>query len=452
MAWGNSIFTVCSETDSIITLDKCISLALLNNHKVKISGEEVKIADSRLKQAKSAFYPSLSFSAKASIMDENLMFIMPGQEYVIDLPHIPGITIDKIKTPPTNAVIMDKANAHTRFSLTLPIYTGGKTQAINMQAENNVDIARNNKVQTDREIIFDIKQYYYSYILAKRMLDLLNETTERLEATLNLTESLYINGSGKVTKLDYTKNKVLVDQVKNLKPEFEKNYIKSREALQFSSGNSLPDNFSVRSYDIPFIPVSTNYDEVLRQVYLNNPDWTKINKAVEILIAKTAEAKSSLFPSVGIFANMDANFNDFNYGLSNDYNKYIWTVGIGIQYDIFSGFRTSAQIEEAESGLSKVKEEKLLLKDALELQIKNIFHDIAAQEKSVISLSESRNNADENCSLTERSFNQNITDTGELIQAQIMASLVQIQYLKALYEYTISCARLELISGIEIHN
>jgi outer membrane protein len=446
-AQGSNDSGKINNSGDYITLEKCINLALENNHRVNISQQNIKIAEYQLKQVKSALYPRLSLSANISFFDEDLMFIMPGQSVFLDIPPITGIKFDEIRTPPVEAKIMDSRNIHTGLSLVYPLFTGGKLSALNQQAKNNVEIARYDANKEDLEIVFEVKNYFYSYCLCKKLLDLCNETVEMLDATLSLTEGLYLNGSGRVTRLDYLKNKVFADQVKSMLSEFEKNYNQAREALIFITGNNISQDFILSSYEIPFQPVTTGYNEVLDNVYQNNPDWSKINSAMEVYKAKSAEANSSLFPSIGLFANFDANFNEFEFGLVNKYNKYIWTMGIGMEYELFSGLKTSAEIDEAEAGLSKINEEKLLLKSALELQVKNLFHELSANAISISRLAESKTTSVENRNLTERAFQQEMSDADEVVQAQIMESLVNAQYIRALYNYAISRAKLELITG-----
>ena len=47
--------------------------------------------------------------------------------------------------------------------------------------------------------------------------------------------------------------------------------------------------------------------------------------------------------------------NAYKYGLVSDVNKFSWTVGVGMQLPIFNGFRTSAEVDEAQYRLEKIK-------------------------------------------------------------------------------------------------
>lgn len=53
---------------------ECVEIALENNRMRKISEFDIRIAESMLQQAKSAYWPSLSAGLTAGIMDDPLVF------------------------------------------------------------------------------------------------------------------------------------------------------------------------------------------------------------------------------------------------------------------------------------------------------------------------------------------------------------------------------------------
>uniref|UniRef100_UPI0035655AC8 TolC family protein n=1 Tax=Pontiella sp. TaxID=2837462 RepID=UPI0035655AC8 len=58
--------------------DACLQMAMQNNRLRKVSEYDVRIAETLVQQAKSAYWPTLSASGMAGIMDEPLLFTYPA--------------------------------------------------------------------------------------------------------------------------------------------------------------------------------------------------------------------------------------------------------------------------------------------------------------------------------------------------------------------------------------
>jgi outer membrane protein len=429
----------------LLSLNDCISIALENNHKIKASNQGIEIANSQKKQAESGYYPQLSLNAIYTLMDKDPLFVMPSFKLSLP-PLLPGVNLGEIEVPRQDALVMDKQNINAELQLTYPLYTGGRISSINKQAEHNYEISVQESRKTIFEVKYDVKRFYYAFVLAANLHQLGQETYEKLNATLSLTESLYRNGSGRVTKMDYLKNKLFVDQVNTIITELSKNKETSKEALAFTIG-MLPADFEIAEHEIPYLPVNVNVEALVLEAYKNNPEWLKVNSAVEVFNAKIDEAKSGYFPNVGLFANLNQTINSYKYGFVNKNNKTLWTVGIGLEIPIFSGFRTNAEVGISEAELRKIKEEKMLLHDALILQIKKAYFEVISSAEQLQKILEAKKTAEENTSLTERAFYQDMAEASDLVEAQIMEAVVSAQYQKSLYDFIDAQAKLDFIIG-----
>ena len=255
---------------------------------------------------------------------------------------------------------------------------------------------------------------------------------------------------GKVTKIDYLRTKIMVDQARTFLSQFENNIKNSKAALRFSIGINAEYDFDISETEIPFTPDKMDANSFLAEVYKYNPDWLKLNSAVNVYNSKLDEAKSGYYPNIAFFANLRHNINSYDYGIVNSTNRTMMTIGVGLEMPLFSGFRTSSQVDEAELGIKKIEEEKLLLNDALILQINEAYNNAKTNSDQVEKILEAANTAEENRSLNERAFQQDLVEAKDLVEAQIMESFVKAQYLKALYDHILSQAKLDLLTGTEL--
>ncbi len=444
-----------STTDTLklkaLSLNECIRIALENNHKIKAAKENILIATAQKKQAESGYWPQISANAAYSFTNQDLLFILPS--FKMSIPPISAfgstINMGDIQVPEEDIKLMDKQNVHASIDITYPLYTGGKIQALNDEAKSGIEIADQEYKKSNLEIEYDVKRFYYAVILAKKVCEIGSDAFDRLNITLELTESLYKNGSGKTTKLDYLKNKVLVDEVKTLVSGLKNNIKSAEQALNFSMGTDIKLNLPEE--EVPFDTSKWGEDNMLIQAFNNNPDWNKLIAAVSVYKAKIDEVKSGFLPSLAIIGSFNQNFNSYKYGITNKINSSIWMIGLGAQIPIFNGFRTKNETAEADAQLKKIEEQKYLLHDAIILQVKEALNKIESSVKNVKDTFEAKQSAAESCSLTERAFQQDMADAKDLIQAQILESLTDVQYQKALYDHAMAEANLELLIGTKLN-
>lgn len=434
-----------------LSLNDCIKIALENNHKIKAARENISIAKAQKKQAESGYWPQISANAIYSLTNKDLLFILPSFKMSIPPISIFGSTFNMgdIQVPQENIKLMDKQNIHASVDLTYPLYTGGKVQALNKEALGGVKIAKAEYIKSNQKVRYDVKRFYYSVLLARKIYKIGNEALERMKVTLELTESMYKNGSGKTTKLDYLKSKVVVDQVKTLVSGLKENIKSAKQALNFTLGINY--NFNLPQEEIPVDTANLNDAKLLIQAFNSNPDWNKLDAAVEVYKAKIGEARSGYLPDIALIGSFNQNFNSYNYGITNKSNNSIWMVGLGAQIPIFNGFRTKNKVDESEAQLKKINEQKKMLRDGIILQVKEALNSISSSIKNIRNTFEARQAAAESRSLTERAFQQDMADAKDLIQAQIIESLMDVQYQKALYNHVLAEANLELLIGTKLN-
>ncbi|MCB9248385.1 MAG: TolC family protein [Ignavibacteriales bacterium] len=59
--------------------------------------------------------------------------------------------------------------------------------------------------KNELQIVADVKKRFYAVYLLQKLTQIGDEALARLETTLELTENMYLKGSGKVTKTDFFK-------------------------------------------------------------------------------------------------------------------------------------------------------------------------------------------------------------------------------------------------------
>lgn len=442
----NFVYSQQIEFDKELDLETCIEYALKHHPLNSVSNNSIGISESQLSQANSAYWPQVNLSASVSTMDEAPNFIFPASTF--DLPlQIPGLELGGIKIPEQNVKLMDKTLVMGSIDLIYPLYTGGYISSLVGQAESALLLAKEEARKNELQIISDVKKRFYAVYLLQKLSEIGDESLARLETTLELTENLYLNGSGKVTKTDYLKNKILVDNVRSINFSFKHNLELSKSALLNSMGENLKYNISVTHDSLELNKSFLNFDDLLITAYKNNPTWKTLEIAQSIFENKVDEAFSGYLPKVGIMGSFNLVQNNYKYGLVSDANKYSWTVGLGVQMPLFNGFRASAQVDEANYRLEKIKSQKKLLENGLEILVKKALVEFSSASDQLTSLKSAMVSATENCELNDRAYQSELVELQDLLQAQLFEAIMKVQYYKAQFTYYEALAELEFTIG-----
>ncbi len=439
-----------------LNLSQCLDIALQNNHFRPASKFAIEIAEAQYRQALSAYWPQVAVRASYSIMDEDPNFVFPPSTI-----HVPAsvlttplgpipIPAQTIRVPEQDIKLMDRENLLGSLKMEYPLYTGGMRGAIRKQAEKGLQVAKEEARRTDLQIIYDVKRMFYGSVLSRELLRLGQEALSRMEVTLELTENLYKKGSGRVKKTDYLRNKTVVEGLRSAVAQLKANEQLAKAALLNTMGLEWDIPLELSQTELPFAPYRADLKKLVGNAYSFNPDWAKIQAGLEAAEAKIKEANSGHFPKIALFGNLTHIWNNYDYGIVTAKNKDSWTVGVGMELPLFSGFRTTYEVKEAQARLGKLKEQQILLKEGIALQVKHLFIQMTSAQEQKKASEEAAQASEENRDLNERAYQEELVETKDVIEAQLIESLMKAQRQKALFDHVEAQSHLDYVVGQEI--
>ena len=450
-----------------LTLNECLNEAMQNNHRRPASKFAVAMAEAQHRQALAGYWPQIDAKGGYERMDQSPDFLFPASQVqvpagtaVITIPAgilgpnpVPLPVSTPAQTIPVQAQdvkLMDPDNFTASLQATWLLYDGGLRKGYREQTSGLVEMMKQEARRTDLEIADSVKRFYYGAVLAQQLHQVGEDTLARMDATLNLTETMYKEGSGKVMKTDWLDNKVMVETLRSMVALLEKNDAMAQAALANTMG--LPWNASIRpaDKDIPFTPFVGNLDDMVSTAYQFNPDWVKVEAGIRAAEGSVRTAKSDYYPKLAVTGELHQWWNSYDAGVATDRNKQGWTAGVGVEIPIFSGFLTKNKVDEMRSRVAKIKEEQFLLKDGIGLQIKDAFLGLNAAQKSYEATLEAMNAATENRDLNTRAYQNELVETEKVIRAQLMEALMSAQHYKACYDHIALQSQIDLLVGTEI--
>ncbi|HTG02035.1 MAG TPA: TolC family protein [Nitrospirota bacterium] len=467
-----------------LSLSDAVEAAMKNNRMRLVSSASVRIAKAQHEQATSGYWPQLKLSVSATRMDHDPNFVFPQYTYDIGAanatplaeaiaaaqlskqgitPSTPGYNtmleqltaqilpnVQKTSIPQQDVKLMDRDSLVSTLSLIYPLYTGGKVSSVVRQAELGIDAAREAARRTDLQVVDDVKRMYYAAVLSERLYELGKETLERFEVTLELTERLYKTGSGRVKKTDYLRTSVVVSSIRAMMETLKSNLELSRSALANAIGLTWSDQVVPTDKAENIEPAVPALDEAVANALKLNPQVNQVRIGVDAAKAKIDEAKSGHLPVLVLFGDVNRIDNSYHAGLMTDQNKKSWMIGLRIDLNLFEGFRTRGEVAEARARFEKINVEDSLLREGVALQVKDAVLQVSRSKGQITSTREALASATENRELNTRAYQQELVETKDVIEAQLMELFIHSQYQKAIYDYQSGIASLEFLVGREV--
>ncbi|MCF3649196.1 TolC family protein [Synoicihabitans lomoniglobus] len=466
---------------STLTLEQCIASALEHNHRRPASQFAVAMAEARHQQAMSGYWPHATLKAGYERLDEAPNFIFPAsQMYVppqsvqvpagtalinvpagvlapvaVQLPvSTPAQTVNTdgllFPIPEQDIKLLDPEVIAASVDVTWLVYDGGMRRGFREQAQGYKDMMTQEARRTDMEIIDSVKRLYFGAVLARRLNAIGGETLERMEATLTLTETMYKEGSGTVKKTDYLDNKIMVESLRAMLAQLEKNEAMAQAALAFTMGRPWQHSVVPADEDLPWLPISPDLNNLVSAAYQFSPDWGKLEAGLRAAEGAERTARSGHQPKVAITGKLHRWWNDSNSGAATSANKSGYSFGIGFEVPLFDGFMTRAKVSEARARLNQVREQEFLLREGIGLRVRDIVLGMSAAEKSRQSTHEAMTAANENRDLNTRAYQAELVETENVIRSQLIEALMTAQHYKALYDHIALQSQLQLVVGTEI--
>jgi len=455
------------ESFSHLSIDDCLNLSLKNNHLRPASRYALQMSEDQHKQAMSAYWPHLSLRSLFTQFDQYPNFLfparsipVPGQSITLPAnsfgPGLPPGPVpltsppSQFAVPPQDVKLMDSSNLLTSINITYPLYTGGLRRAKVKQAQKGVEVAQQEVRRTDLQVIYDTKRMYYGAVLAKKIYQIGKDSLDRLETTLTLTEDLYKRGSGRVKKTDYLRTKATVESVRAMVADLANNMKLSKAGLVNTMGLGWQTQVDLAAQELPYSPLQADLAKLISSSYEFNPDWAKLKAGLEAAEFKIKEEQSGHLPKLALTGSLNHLDNPYNQGIVTGQNKNFMAVGVALEVPIFSGFLTKFKIRETRANLEKVKEQRVLLEEGIALQVKNAFLRLMRTQEQQKASKEAMVAATENRELNEKAYRDELVETKDVLESQVMESTLEAQYHKILYDHIEALAQLNLIIGAEI--
>ncbi len=404
-----------------------------NNALLAAQKEEVRFNYER-KAARGLFFPRLDANASFTEMDDKIIIDLNDIRSAMLFLHSDNPAASLL--PSFETQVQDKGFWKFNATLTWPIFTGGKILAANNAAEAQLNESKEKIKQVEGGLISELVSRYFGLRLTKSVVDIRKQVLEAMDQ--HLYEAKRLEEEGIIAKAERLHAEVFHSEAER---EY-KNSKRNMEIAQAALNNTLSDDKDVEPISPLFIfkNIESLWD-FQQAAVLQNPILKQVDSKRELAHQGYNKEFAEFLPQIYVFGKKEIYTKDLTL-LEPD-----WAVGVGLKINIFEGF---------------AKYNRLKASEYLEKQVGDLY---SKAQRDILTLVEKRYNelmnaleqyestdaalefADEYVRVRSRAFEEGLSTSVDVVDAQLALSRVKIERLTALYNFDVSLANLLEVSG-----
>ncbi|MFA0542606.1 TolC family protein [Vibrio sp. 10N.222.52.B7] len=314
-----------------------------------------------------------------------------------------------------------------------PIFTGGRITAAQNAAEGKSEEAQSQLLMEKQARYEDLSKYYFSVILAEDVV----RTRQAVEAGLTQHRdfAIKLEQQGQIARVerlqaDASLDKAIVERTK------AQNDLK---IAQLALTQILGQNESVEPSEQLFINKNLPHMDVFIDQTLMTYPGLKILDAKEKQASSLIKAeKGKYYPEVYLYGDYSLYEDD---SLASEM-KPDWLVGIGVNVPLLDTSGRSDKVAAAHSAVSQVQFLKSQAKQDLTVLVQKTYLEANQAIEEVQGLNSSLSLAQENLLLRKKAFTQGLSNSLEVVDAELYLASIKTQQSAARFKYLISLNKL----------
>ncbi|PXY45800.1 TolC family protein [Flavobacterium hydrophilum] len=375
-----------------LTLDEAVKLAWEKSNEVTLANTKVNTKKYELSTVKNNQYPDLKISGQYQRLTKAS----------IDM-HNDEASNESMASP--DRVMLGMAN------LSMPIFSGFKIQNSIEAYDNLYEAETANAAKTKEDVALRVITYYTALYKAQKTLDLLSENQK--QAKQRVTDFTELEKNGIIPRNDLLKAQLLVSKTQLSIDEANNNlnninfYLTTLLKLEPSVKIQVneQDFFNLKTNNIPTSDASA---------LENRKDLEAVRLQSKASEANIRVAKAAYYPSLALLGGYTAlDLKDFITV------KYAMNFGIGLSYDLSGIYKNSAHVKEAESKALEVKNTEAIMTDHIKIEVQKSIEDYDLAINQSVVYDEALQQATENYRLVKDKFDNGLSDTNDLVEADV---------------------------------
>lgn len=353
-------------------------------------------------------------------------------------------TDERYNTPPSlySDTYTYTTTFDNQFSLSVPIYSGGKLESQIEQARLNLKVADLEIQATKQQLRQTVISGYLTVLQYRNEVQINLNTVKNYEDHLNLVKEKF--DLGMVAKTDVLSSQVNLAKAQDSLIKAQNNHNNAVAALNNAIGLphgaelKLKDGFSYEKYPLTLEECIQHAESYRPEIAQNQAKVASARHGVKI-------AKSGHAPTVDFSAEQD--WNDTQLAGTKNSN---WLIKLTTSLNVFDAGLTDAKIKQAQHNVNMVSDEAAQQRDSILLDVRQDYLSMQEAEKRIKTNELSVGQAEENLMIEKVKYEVGSGTNLDLLDAVLSLDSAKKDYNQALYDYNTNKAKLEEAMGLPV--
>ncbi len=343
----------------------------------------------------------------------------------------------------TGRNVTSKTGSHS-FTISAPVFSPELDASIDASryAREGAGASYEESLQQAK---YDAISGYYTLIMNRNLVDVAQQSVKDYQGHVTNVQAQY--NVGLVASSDVLAAKT------NL-ADSETNLVKAQNAANLAEASlnqviAYPVQTAINTaeHDLQYKPYNVTLEQAKAYALLHRSALVKSAMAVKEAEETLKKAKSGYLPTVGVEAGRGYADPDGYFGTNNK----SWHIGAKASWSLWDGGTTQNKVKVATDTLEKAKEANLAAVDNVLLAVQKAYLNLRSAEQTIQSTQTAVAQGQESFRIATLRYRAGVGTNLDVLDAETKLTDARNNYVQALYNYNISIAALEQLTGVPLN-
>jgi outer membrane protein TolC len=407
------------------TLNKAWEEALTRDLTLLAAAEHVAAADEMRAAARAGRRPSITAATSVSRWDTTPAFDFSAVGMAAELPVFDG-----------SSMVTSEAR------VSVPIYTGGRISSAIDAATATIAARQADAATLSLDVKLAVAERYVAVLRAESALAVASSNVDSLTAHARDVEDMY--RSGQVPRNDHLAAVVSLADTRQRELRARNALEVARGTYNRSTGRDLesPVVLETELPDMHRALTMKSIDELVAIARRNRGELAGLDAAAGALAAQSSAARGATRPQLVLSGGYTFLEND----ILN--REDFWTVGFGMQWNLFDGGRSRSSAAALSHQATAVKRNRANLLTIIEMQLREAWLNVNETRERVAVTEDAVAQAEENLRVVRDRYRNGEGTNTEVLDAEALRSLSRSNFDTARYDAALAEFRLARAVGL----
>jgi outer membrane protein len=415
-----------------LSLPEAVRMALEKNPTMQAAVAYAQAVHEGIAEARAARMPRVDFS-EGFTRGNNPVYVFGG--LLTERQFTSGdFGLSFLNTPPPLDIF------RTQFTAALPLYDAGQSGRRIKEAKLSAQAAGENGQRTRQEVIFNVVKAYTDELLARENTHVAESAVKTAQSDLQRAQAR--QEEGQAVPSDLLSAQVQLAQAQedllqaNNAAELAHAVLNMAMGLSEDAATTIEPGLKESNFETGALT------DRQQRALKSRPDLLEAGLGVERAANGSRMAHAEFLPKVNSFGSWEEDNETF---LTRGGNN--WTVGLSLNFNVFDGGANRARLAAAHYRQSQAKTQAEQMAAAVKLQVREAYLNLSTAQQRVGVSRQVQSEAEESLRIIQNRYEAGLATITDLLQVETAHTSAQKNYLKALFDYRISYAALELATG-----